>query len=103
MVYHHVTLKIRYGKLAQFHEAMGHVVPVMEKAYGWKLVGAWDTLVGRLFTVIDLWEIPDANSVQIVAGAYQHPEIVKWGPVLAECIEEEVFQLLTPAPYSNHQ
>lgn len=100
MVYQHVTLKIRYGKIAQFHEAMSHVVPVMENVYGWKLIGAWDMLVGRLFTVIDLWQIPDANAIQCVAGAYSHPDIVPWVPTLMECIEEESFQLLVPAPYS---
>jgi len=60
-LYVHAVLKIRIGGYERFCEAMARQLPILE-GYGWKLVGAWTTAVGRVCTVIDLWEIPDANA-----------------------------------------
>ena len=60
-VYVHATLKIRIGGYERFCEAMAQQLPVLE-GYGWKLLGAWTTAVGRVCTVIDLWELEDANA-----------------------------------------
>lgn len=101
MVYMHVTLKIRYGKLDQFNEALGQLVPMLE-GYGWKLVGAWQTTIGRLNTVVDLWQVPDANAVpSVLALAAENPEFTKYMPIINDAVEEEVLQIMVPTPYSD--
>ena len=74
MLYVYANVKIEYGQLAAFNEAMVTVKRVME-ANGWKLVGAWTTLIGDLHEVHDLWEVEDANVVPAAfAAAYQDPD-----------------------------
>lgn len=100
-VYMHVTLKVRNGKLDQFNEALGHVVPVLEEL-GWKLVGAWQTAIGRFNTVYDLWELPDANSVlSVLPVAFQTPAFAKWAPQIYDAVEEETVQIVVPTPYMH--
>ena len=60
MLYVYANVKIKYGQLVAFNEAMVTVKRVME-ANGWKLVGGWMTLVGDLHEVHDLWEVEDAK------------------------------------------
>jgi len=100
MVYLHVTLKLYEGKVARFCEILSHLVPMLERR-GWKLVGAWENQIGRRNTIVDLWELPDANSVQsVLAEAGREPEFQKWAAQLEGCIEEEVLQIMTKVPYS---
>lgn len=101
MVYLHVTLKVYYGKVERFCEIMTHLVPVLERL-GWKLEAAWESQIGRLNTVVDLWQLPDANAVQsVLAAAFKDPEFAKWATELPDCLEEEVLQIMTKAPYSR--
>ena len=71
MLYVYANVKIKYGQLPAFNEAMVTVKRVME-ANGWKLVGGWMTLVGDLHEVHDVWEVEDANVVPAAfAAAYR--------------------------------
>jgi hypothetical protein len=100
MVYLHVTLKIYQGKVEKLCEILSHLVPLLEKR-GWKLVGAYQNVIGRLNTVVDLWQLPDANAVEsVLAAAWQEPEFQKWAAELEGCVEEEVLQIMTKVPYS---
>ncbi len=99
--YLHVTLKIRQGKMGLFNATLKEMVPVLE-GEGWQLVGAWVTSIGRLNTVVDLWEMPDANAVASVLGAVgKHPEMRRWAAQLAESVEEETLQVMVKTPYSS--
>ena len=93
------TIKIRPGKMLEFSALMPRIIAVMEQQ-GWRLLGAWTTLVGRLNVVIDLWQIPDANALPSGFGAlmmsHDWPDIAH---SLAECVEDEVLQLLIRAPF----
>jgi hypothetical protein len=94
------TLKVKYGQQPKFYEVMGHLKAVLEKA-GWKLVGAYQSAIGRLNTVIDLWEINDPNAVPFtLAVASRDAEFVRWAAHLPELVEEEVLQIMTKVPYS---
>ena len=100
MVYLHVTLKVKQNKVEPFCEILSHIVPVLER-HGWKLIGAYQTQIGRLNTIVDLWELPDANAVQSVLEVVgQTPEFQEWAPKLEECLEDEVLQIMTKVPYS---
>ena len=93
------TIKIRPGKMAEFCELMPRLVQVMER-HGWRLMGAWTHLGGRINVVLDLWQIPDANALPGGLGALmtalEWPDIAR---ALAEYVEDEVIQLMSTLPY----
>ena len=100
MLYIYANVKIKYGQLPAFNEAMTTVKRVME-ANGWKLVGAWTTLVGDLHEVHDVWEVEDANVVPTaLAAASQDPDFVRAATELSKIVDREVLSLVTKTPYS---
>jgi hypothetical protein len=100
MPYVYANVKVKYGQLPAFYEAMVTVKQVMEE-HGWTLVGAWSTLIGDLHEVHDLWEVADANTVPNgFAAAYEHPEFVEAAGKIAAITDREVLSLVTKTPYS---
>ena len=78
---------------------IGPLASVLEKHGGWRLQGSYISAIGRLNTAVDVWELPDANSVQTTLEvASQDPEFQKLGPVLQECIEDETLQIMNKLP-----
>ncbi len=99
-VYLQATLHVRQGKMGLFNATLKEMTPALE-AEGWTLLGAYVNAIGRLNTVVDLWQIPDANSVQSTLGAVaKHPDMRRWAEALAEAVEEETIQLMVKTPYS---
>ncbi|MBI1180830.1 MAG: hypothetical protein GC201_09750 [Alphaproteobacteria bacterium] len=99
-LYLHVTLKVRMDGYHRFCEAMAKQVPIIE-SHGWKLVGAWVTTVGRLHTVIDIWEIADANAYnEVMKKVAARSDYKEFWDTLAETLEEEVVTMVTKVPYS---
>ena len=79
-VYLHATLKLKIGGYERFCESMAQQVPVLE-SFGWKLLGAWVMVIGRVSTVVDVWEIPDANSFFEATGngvTHRHSRHFAW-------------------------
>ena len=100
MLYAYANVKIKYGQLAAFNETMVTVKRVME-ANGWKLAGAWMTVIGDLHEVHDLWEIEDANAVPAgFAGAAEDPDFLQALADLSKIADREVLSLVTKTPYS---
>jgi len=94
------SLKVKYGQQRRFNEVMNHLKPVLEKE-GWKLIGAYQNAIGRLSSVIDLWEVSSPNTVtDTLASASRDLEFAEWAAQLPELVEEEVLQLMTKLPYS---
>jgi NIPSNAP len=101
MVYLQATLKIYQGKMEKFCEVMAGVVPILEER-GWKLLAAYQNIIGRQNTIVDIWEIPDANSVEKVLGiASQLTAFRDLVGGLGGVVEEEVLQVMTKASYSH--
>ena len=99
MAFMFAHLKLRPGKVQKFTELIGQVAPLLEKHGGWKLQGSYFNVIGRLNTVVDVWEIPDANAVQsALESASQDPEFQKLVPAIEECVEDETLQLMTKLP-----
>jgi hypothetical protein len=48
---------------AGFVSLLNSLTPVMAK-HGWKLLGSYASVVGRLNTVVDLWELPNEAAIQ---------------------------------------
>ena len=100
MLYAYANVKVKYGGLIAFNEAMVTVKRVMEQ-HGWKLVGGWTTLIGDLHEVHDLWEVADANTVPAAfAKAYDDPEFVAAATQIAGVTDREVLSLIDKTPYS---
>jgi hypothetical protein len=94
MVYMTASIKLHPGKLPDFIALINKLTPVVAK-HGWKLVGSYASIVGRLNTVIDLWELPEPNAVE---KALSDPELQKFGPQIAEIVEDETLAVLTKLP-----
>ena len=94
MVYLQASIKLYPGKLPDFIALLNKLTPVVGK-HGWKLVGSYATAVGRLNTVVDLWELPDAAALQ---AALSDPEMAKAAPQISEIVEDETLTMLTKLP-----
>ena len=93
-VYVHATLTVKYGQLERFSEAMAKAVPIMAD-HGWKLIAGYQTIIGELTEVIDIWEVADANAVgEGMAAGASDPRFAEVGPVIAELVEKEGLQLV---------
>jgi hypothetical protein len=100
MPYVYANVKVKYGQLPAFFEAMVAIKRIMEEN-GWKLIGGYSTLIGDLHEVHDLWEVEDANTVPNgFAGAFEDPEFVKASAQIAAVAEREVLSLVAKTPYS---
>jgi NIPSNAP len=95
-----VRLQLKYGMVERFCEIMSHLVPVLEKN-GWRLHGAYQTSIGRLWEAWDLWELPGADAVRSVLTAASHdPDFDHWAKFLPECVEEEELRYVVKLPYA---
>lgn len=93
-VYLHVTLTIRRDGYPKWCDAMARQVPIIE-SYGWKLLSAYITAIGRLYTVVDIWELPDANSYDAALSQIKaRPDYPAFSDILAETVEEETVSLM---------
>ena len=100
MVYLHVTLDIKTGKLRHFAEAFERRISVLE-SFGWKFLGGWQSITGRRNTVVHMWELPDADALPAaVARAYEDAEFMRVAPAIHDCLEREVIQIMAKTPYS---
>ena len=84
MVYLQASIKLYPGKQQDFVSLINELLPVVGK-HGWKLVGSYAAIVGRLNTVVDLWEIPNTEAVQAVLT---DPEMAKRAHRIAEIVEQ---------------
>jgi hypothetical protein len=96
MVYLQASLKLRAGKLPDFISMLNSVTPVLGK-HGWKLLGSYASMVGRLNTVVDFWELPNPDAVQ---AALSDPELAKFAPQISEIVEDETLTMMTKLPIS---
>lgn len=94
MVYLQASIKLYPGKLQDFTTMLNKLLPVVGKQ-GWKLVGSYANVVGRVNTVVDLWELPNAGAVQ---AALSDPEMAKAAPQIADIVEDETLTMLTKLP-----
>ena len=96
MVYLQASIKLRAGKLQDFVSLLNSLTPVLGK-HGWKLLGSYASVVGRLNTVVDLWELPNEAAIQ---SALSDSELAKQMSRSGEIIEDETLTLLNKLPIS---
>ena len=92
-------IQLHPGKVERFTEMLENVAPILANVAGWKLQGSYVNNIGRIGSVIDVWEVPDANSVETLFEKLGNdPEFQKWAPVVEECVESETLQLMAKLP-----
>jgi hypothetical protein len=96
MVYLHYSIKLRAGRLQDFVSLPNSLTPLMAK-HGWKLLGSYASVVGRLNTVVDLWELPNEAAIQ---AAMSDSEVAKVASRFGEIIEDQTLTLLNKLPIS---
>jgi hypothetical protein len=96
MVYLQASVKLRAGKLQDFVSLLNSLTPVVGK-HGWKLLGSYATVVGRLNTVVDMWELPNEAAIQ---AALSDSEMAKYASRIGEIVEDETLTLLNKLPIS---
>ena len=94
MVYLQASVKLRAGKLQDFVSLLNTLLPVVGK-HGWKLLGSYASLVGRLNTVVDMWELPNEAAVH---AALSDAEMQKYATRISEIVEDETLALLNKLP-----
>jgi hypothetical protein len=100
-IYIHATLKLRIGGYDRFCEAMSKQVKINEEQFGWKLLGGYVTLVGRVYTVNHIWELPDANTFFDSTGEWRKgPDYPSFRDACADTVEEEILAFCKKTPYS---
>jgi hypothetical protein len=100
-VYLHATLKIRHGHMDRFVEAYREQVPVLT-GLGWTLKLGMTNVFGRIYTIVNVWEIPDAQTFFDSVGAWRDsPQGQAFRAVTRETVEEEVLQLMRGLPYAE--
>jgi hypothetical protein len=94
MVYMTASVKLHPGKLPDFIALLNDITPMLAK-HGWKLLGSYASLVGRLNTAVDFWELPDPDAVE---KALSDPEFQKYATRIKEIVEDETLSILTKLP-----
>lgn len=94
MVYVQASIKLRPGKLQDFISLINKLTPITSR-HGFKLLGSYASVVGRLNTVVDMWELTDIKNIEAL---FADPEMQKMGPLIAEIIEDETLTVLTKLP-----
>jgi hypothetical protein len=66
--------------------------------HGWKLLGSYASVLGRLNTVIDLWGLPNETAIR---AALSDPEVAKYASRFGEITEDQTLNMLNKLPISD--
>ena len=80
---------------------LGGMKPFVHKYGGWTLHGSYLQITdhaGPHTAVIDVWEMPDADPANDLAGMTQDPEFAPLLPLLQECVAGEVLKVMRKLP-----
>jgi hypothetical protein len=102
-VFCQITIELKAAaSVPRFYDIMEKVITIAE-AEGWKLHGAFTHSTGRLYTIIDIWELDDYNHYGRGAKAiFQHSQFPEISAVFAETVDRETVVFLDRAPYSRN-
>ncbi len=92
-------IKLKPGTIKKFTAALGEVAPLFEKHGGWKLQACFLEDDGGEDTVIDVWEIPNAEAVEKnLAAAPNDLAFQELRPRFGECVETETLHVMNRQP-----
>jgi hypothetical protein len=100
-VYLHATVSPNPGKLAELADAIGLVVPTMERTRGWQLLGGYQTRNGLPGRIVDIWTAPDADSfTDGLARTPTDPRADEAIDRFSKLIDHEQLRLVQPLDYA---
>jgi hypothetical protein len=90
------TIHVRPGKMATMLGIIrDRLVPILQDGAGWRLLGCYEQRVGRLNTLVDLWELDDYEHFTRAFAAYQaDPHYPALRLLIDECVEQETLVFL---------
>ncbi len=91
MIHLQSTIWVRPGKMAAMLDIIrDRLVPILQDGAGWRLIGCFEQRIGRLNTLIDLWELEDYNHFTRAFAAYREdPDYPSIRILIDECVEQE--------------
>ena len=99
-VYMQSTLTCSGSGFPRFMKAITEIKDIVE-AEGWRLDRAFVQRTGRLFVVIDIWELKDYNAYEEVLSAFRtHERFDALKKILDDSLISEEIVFLDKAPYS---
>lgn len=91
-MYMHVAVKLKIGaSFGRYKETVRIAKPIFER-HGWRLLHSFSTVIGRVNSVVNIWEVPSAAAVE--AGLYDR-DLAAALPLIREVVEDEVLTLMT--------
>jgi hypothetical protein len=102
MVYLVAYLKAHPGKNKALHEILqNEYLPMLVNKYGWKLIAAWQTQIGDLDQVIDIWGFDDLNQFWTTRQAMlSDTEYTEVRSRVRALLKGEVIEFASPLPIS---
>lgn len=98
-VYLIATIETRPGGLEALKGAIAEIIPIVERQ-GWKLASAYALRTGQLGTIIDVWEMPDFDSMNTgMAAIAQSPNFPAIQRTLQDTIAKETLVLADALEY----
>jgi NIPSNAP len=99
-VYLIAEIDLKFGRIHEFNEVMGQIVPILEKQ-GWKLETSFISVIGRVGHVIDVFKVTDSNGVVAAQQALRaDPEFTSLMKRFVDIIDEERTMLAVRTPYA---
>jgi hypothetical protein len=96
----HATLRTRYGQVTRVSEVVAELRGVLEEHLGWRLAGAWRTVIGDFGEIFDLWELPEGRTLDdMLAEARTIPAFARAAQPLPDLIDGEDILTLRPTAY----
>lgn len=88
----HVTVKLKTGaSFGKYRETVRECKAVFE-THGWELLASYTTVVGRVNTCVNIWDIPSFDAIE--AGLYDRA-LGAITPKVRELVDEEITSLMT--------
>lgn len=89
----HVTVKLKMGaSFGTYKKGMALCKTIFER-HGWVLLNSYSTVVGRVNSCVNIWDVPSTEAIQ--AGLYD-PALREVTPIVREVVEDEVTMLMAP-------
>ena len=99
MIYEHRTYYILPGKMPEFTEAFGTIVPLFEK-HGAKLIGAWQTAIGQNNEFVYILGFEDLKHQEKFWQDFRRDEIFQKYMQAEPRVAYVISKILRPQPYS---
>ena len=100
MVYVKAEINVLPGKMDEFCELMKQLLPPIGELQ-WKLVASFINRSGRQGTVLNIWQIPDANAfLDLGAQLAKNDKARALLNAIHECIEPETATLVSETSFS---